>query len=50
LKNKDNSLKNILIYRLKHSFTSHPWLKIISLILAIMIWFYVQGEINRFNY
>lgn len=31
-------------------FTRHPWLKIFSLVLAILIWIYVQGEINRYNY
>jgi len=30
--------------------TSHPWLKLIALVLAVMIWFYVRGEIGRFNY
>lgn len=30
--------------------TSHPWLKLIALILAIMVWFYVKGEKNRFSY
>jgi len=29
--------------------TSHPWLKIISLALAILVWFYVSGVIGR-NY
>ena len=29
--------------------TSHPWLKLIALILAIAVWFYVQGEINQFK-
>lgn len=38
------------IYRIKHCFTYHPWLKIIALILAIVVWFYVRGEINKFNY
>lgn len=37
-------------YRVKHWFTYHPWLKVISLILAVMVWFYVRGEINNFNY
>lgn len=23
----------------------HPWLKLISLILAILAWFYIRGEI-----
>jgi hypothetical protein len=37
-------------FRLKHCFTYHPWLKLIALILAVMVWFYVKGEISRFNY
>lgn len=36
------------IRRLMHWFTAHPWLKIIAFILAVMAWFYVRGEINRF--
>lgn len=28
----------------------HPWLKLISLVLAILVWFYVTGEIKSFNY
>lgn len=36
-------------FRIIHFFTYHPWLKLISLILAIMVWFYVRGEISRFN-
>lgn len=28
---------------------SHPWLKIIAFALAVMAWFYIRGEINRFN-
>ncbi len=39
-----------ILDKIKHAVTSHPWLKIIALALAIMIWFYVNGEINRFNY
>ncbi|MEW6100866.1 MAG: hypothetical protein AB1481_01040 [Candidatus Omnitrophota bacterium] len=31
-------------------FTVHPWLKLISLVLAVAIWFYVRGEISRFNF
>lgn len=37
-------------YRIAHWFIYHPWLKLISLILAIIVWFYVKGEIGRFNY
>jgi hypothetical protein len=39
-----------ILEKIKHAVTSHPWLKVIALALAIMIWFYVNGEINRFNY
>ncbi len=36
-------------YRINHWFTYHPWLKLVALILAILVWFYVKEEINRFN-
>lgn len=36
--------------RILHVFTHHPWLKIISLILAVIVWFYVRDVIGRFNY
>jgi len=45
MKRKDNFSYQILLW-----LTSHPWLKLISLIIAILSWFYVRGEINRFNY
>ncbi|MFH1128982.1 MAG: hypothetical protein WAW67_06740 [Candidatus Omnitrophota bacterium] len=35
--------------RIKHMFTYHPLLKMIALIMAIITWIYVRGEINRFN-
>lgn len=28
---------------------SHPWLKLIALMLAILVWFYVDGEIGKFH-
>ncbi|MCM8795328.1 MAG: diadenylate cyclase CdaA [Candidatus Omnitrophica bacterium] len=37
-------------FLIKHWVTHHPWLKLIALILAILVWFYVQGEIRRFSY
>lgn len=37
-------------YRVAHWFTYHPWLKLISFILAVLVWFYVRGEISKFNY
>lgn len=45
LKNKISAL-----LRVKNQLVSHPWLKLIALILAVIIWFYVRGEINRFIY
>ncbi|MFH1889075.1 MAG: hypothetical protein ABH806_03165 [Candidatus Omnitrophota bacterium] len=39
-----------VVYRIMHWFTYHPWLKLIALILAIMVWFYAKGEIKLVNY
>lgn len=39
-----------IIYRVTHWFTHHPWLKLIALILAVMVWFYVKGEIKYVEY
>ncbi|MFH0762599.1 MAG: hypothetical protein V1925_01785 [Candidatus Omnitrophota bacterium] len=38
-----------LDFRARHWFTYHPWLKLIALALAVMLWFYISGEINKFN-
>jgi len=38
-----------LTYKVIHWFTYHPWIKLISLALAVMLWFYVSSEMNRFN-
>jgi len=38
-----------LACRFIHFFTYHPWLKIIAFFLAVIVWFYVRGEINRLN-
>ncbi|MDD5156046.1 MAG: hypothetical protein PHF11_06175 [Candidatus Omnitrophica bacterium] len=35
--------------RITHWVTNHPWLKLIALVLSVMVWFYVKGELNRFN-
>ncbi len=29
---------------------SHPWLKLIALLLAVMVWFYIKGEIPKAGY
>jgi len=29
--------------------TAHFWLKLIALALAILVWFYVRGEIARYQ-
>lgn len=36
--------------RVIHWFTYHPWLKLVALVLAVMVWFYVGGELQQFNY
>jgi hypothetical protein len=30
--------------------TDHPWLKLISLVLAIVVWLYAKGEIAKYMY
>jgi len=42
--------KATLFHRIKHLLTAHPWIKLISLILAVIVWLYVRGEISRFYY
>jgi len=39
-----------IAYRLSHLFTYHPWLKLIALALAAMVWFYVNGEMRHYGY
>ncbi|MDD5690632.1 MAG: hypothetical protein PHC37_02900 [Candidatus Omnitrophica bacterium] len=39
-----NKNKINIFSRLVRLFTNHPWLKLIALILAITLWFYVKGE------
>ena len=34
----------------KHWFTYHPWLKIVSLLLAVLVWMYVRSEIFKDYY
>ncbi len=36
--------KVTLIYRFEHIFFHHPWLKLISLALAIITWLYINFE------
>lgn len=36
--------KTGIFSRVIYFFTTHPWLKLISLLLAVIVWFYVQGE------
>lgn len=33
-----------IIHRIKHLFLYHPWLKVISLALAIIAWLYIKYE------
>ena len=39
-----------IVFRLRHFFTYHPWLKLISLLLAIVLWLYVKGESIRSSF
>jgi hypothetical protein len=36
-------------YRILHGFTYHPWLKIIALILAVIVWFYAGDQVSKFG-
>jgi len=33
-----------IIYGITHIFTYHPWLKLISFILAVIVWLYIKEE------
>ncbi|MDD3274915.1 MAG: hypothetical protein PHQ84_05755 [Candidatus Omnitrophica bacterium] len=35
--------KDIFLHSIR-SLSIHPWLKLISFFLAVIIWFYVKGE------
>ncbi len=39
-----------LNFRFLNWFTNHPWLKLIALILAVIVWFYARDEIIRLTY
>jgi hypothetical protein len=39
--------KTTLSIRIMNLFTRHTWLKIVSLVLAVMTWLYVRGKIPR---
>ncbi|MDD5245851.1 MAG: hypothetical protein PHS09_00510 [Candidatus Omnitrophica bacterium] len=45
-----NKEKINFLGRIKHYVVYHPWLKVIALVLAVILWFYVKGEISRFSY
>ncbi|MFA4984384.1 MAG: hypothetical protein WC559_03630 [Candidatus Omnitrophota bacterium] len=42
-KKKRNLLRNLVRWPF-----FHPWLKLIALILAIILWFYAKGEMSSF--
>ncbi|MGA2774694.1 MAG: hypothetical protein ABSE81_01350 [Candidatus Omnitrophota bacterium] len=43
-----NKNKASIPQRITCLFTKHPWLKLISLALAIIVWLYARGEMARF--
>lgn len=38
-----NALRNLI-----RGIISHPWLKLISFVLAVMVWFYVRGLMDSY--
>jgi hypothetical protein len=36
-----------ILYKFINALTNRPWLKIVSLILAILAWMFVKGELSR---
>lgn len=45
-----SNFKAIIKSHISSWFTYHPVLKLISLILAVIVWFYAAGELKQFNY
>lgn len=39
-----NKNRSNIFYRILHIFTYHPWLKLISFILAVIVWLYIREE------
>jgi len=39
-----NKNQNDVFLRITGLISAHPWLKLISFFLAVIIWFYVKGE------
>jgi len=39
-----NKNKTGILLCMARLITVHPWLKLIALALAVMLWFYVKGE------
>ncbi|MFH1578183.1 MAG: hypothetical protein ABIC18_03830 [Candidatus Omnitrophota bacterium] len=33
---------------IKHWFITHPWFKLIALMLAILLWLYIGEELHRY--
>ncbi|MHB8154670.1 MAG: hypothetical protein ACYDFR_01275 [Candidatus Omnitrophota bacterium] len=39
-----NKNRKNIFSRITCLISTHPWLKLISLLLAVIVWFYVKGE------
>ncbi|HNW40094.1 MAG TPA: hypothetical protein PL125_01705 [Candidatus Omnitrophota bacterium] len=39
-----NKKQNDIFSAIIRLISTHPWLKLISLLLAIIVWFYAKGE------
>ena len=35
-----------IVYRIGHWAREHPWLKLIALLLAFIVWLYVRSEVG----
>jgi hypothetical protein len=47
---KKHKSQGNFLYRALIMFRQHPWLLLIALLLAVMIWLYVRGEIINMEF
>lgn len=47
---KTRNVKEAFSVTLRHWLMDHPILKLIALLLAVIVWFYVSGEMVKVRY
>ncbi|MFZ2385748.1 MAG: hypothetical protein WBE75_06055 [Candidatus Omnitrophota bacterium] len=47
---KKNKVEGRFFYRTIALFSQHPWLLLIALVLAVLTWLYVRGELISMEY